>query len=716
MEDYKNKKNLVLDLLEDEGLPSVNAKDILKILEVPAEDYDMFYKIIDELQEEGLVVKTRRNKLILGKKVNLYVGLFESNSNGFGFVRIEGEEHDVFIPKRFMNGAMHKDKVICKVTKEKENGKKREGEIVKVLEKGKKKIVGTFQKNKSFGFVVADDKKYLKDVFIPKKYCKDAVSGHKVLVEITKAPEEGSKPEGKILEILGHINDPGVDILSIVYDLDIPTEFPDEVYKQVENIPSEVNVDECKDRVDMRDVQMVTIDGEDAKDLDDAIHIKKLENDNYELGVHIADVTHYVKEGTPLDKEALRRGTSVYLVDRVIPMLPHKLSNGICSLNAGVERLALSCTMEIDKNGEVKKHKLHKSLIKIDKRMSYTIVNDVLTNENSEYKKDNEEFIDMFKNMQELRDILLNKRIERGAIEFDFPEAKIKLNKLGKPIDIVKYERNSATSIIEEFMLVCNETVAEEYHWLNLPFVFRSHAEPDPEKMLKLKEFIQAFGYYLKGKSNHSKSIQKLLSRIDGTEEETIISRLTLRSMKQARYTPNNEGHFGLAAKYYCHFTSPIRRYPDLQIHRIIKHNIDNGFSEKYQEQLAEKMPEVCNMCSTNERTAEQAEREVNKLKKVEYMADKIGQEFDGVISSVTSWGIYVELPNTVEGMVSTNTLDDDYYVFDNVHLKYVGEKNGKEYGIGKKVKIKVKKANIEERTLDFEFVEIIEDELIDID
>ncbi len=713
MEKYIEKKKVILNLLNDENLPAVNAKELMNILEVPEEEQSVFFNLIEELIEEGMVVKTRRKKIMSAKKAGLYVGEFQSNSNGFGFIRVLDEENDIFIPRRFINGAMHKDKVLCKVTLEKNAGKKREGEVVKVLEKGKKKIVGTFEKSKSFGFVIPDDKKFFKDIFISKKNCSNAVSGHKVLVELTKTPDgsEKSKPEGKIIEILGHINDPGVDILSIVYDLDIPTEFPEAVYKQIEEIPSEVSIEEVKDRTDIRDVQMVTIDGEDAKDLDDAIHLQKLDNGNFVLGVHIADVTHYVKEGTPLDKEALLRGTSVYLVDRVIPMLPHKLSNGICSLNANVDRLALSCDMEIDNKGKVVKHKIYKSLIKVDKRMSYKVVNDVLTNPNSEYLEDNKDFIQMFKNMEQLRNILLNKRIDRGAIEFDFPEAKIKLDKKGKPVDIVKYERNIATSIIEEFMLLCNETVAEEYHWLNLPFVFRSHAEPDPDKMDKLKEFIQAFGYYLKGKSNHSKSIQNLVSKIDGTEEETIISRLTLRSMKQARYTPSNDGHFGLAASYYCHFTSPIRRYPDLQIHRIIKQNIDNGFSARYQAKLEEKMPEICKQCSDNERIAEQAEREVSKLKKVEFMSDKIGQVFDGVISSVTSWGIYVELSNTVEGMVSVNNLYDDYYVFDNVHLKFIGEKSNKEYGLGKKVKVKLVKANIEERTLDFTFVE--EDEYL---
>ena len=536
-----------------------------------------------------------------------------------------------------------------------------------------------------------------------------AVTGHKVVVEIIKQAEEGKKPEGKVTEIIGHINDPGVDILSIIKQFDLPTDFDDLVYKQIENIPSEVLEEEKIDRFDLRNIQTVTIDGEDAKDLDDAITIQKLENGHYKLGVHIADVTHYVKEGTPLDREALKRGTSVYLVDRVIPMLPHKLSNGICSLNQKEDRLALSCIMEIDKNGSICSHQIVETIINVDKRMSYNIINDILVNNDSHYLEENKEFLDMFKCMEELRNILLQKRIKRGAIEFDFEEAKIILDEDRKPIDIKLYERNVATSIIEEFMLAANETVAEHYYWLEFPFVYRSHEEPDIEKVEEMAEFISKFGYKLKGSNIHSKAFQRLLDKAKGTPEEMIISRVVLRSFKQARYTFRNEGHFGLAANYYCHFTSPIRRYPDLQIHRIIKENINGKLDEKRVNTLTKKLPDVCLKCSNRERVAEDAERETCLVKKIEYMEDKVGQIFEGVISSVTSWGIYVELPNTIEGMVSPKTIEDDYYYYDEKNMQYFGEKTGKRYSLGNVVKVKLIDTNIYERTMDFKFV--LEDE-----
>ena len=491
----------------------------------------------------------------------------------------------------------------------------------------------------------------------------------------------------------------------MVFPIDLPTDFEDIVYKQVENIPSEVLEEEKINRLDLRNIKTVTIDGEDAKDLDDAITIEKLDNGHYNLGVHIADVTHYVKEGTPLDREALKRGTSVYLVDRVIPMLPHKLSNGICSLNQKEDRLALSCIMGIDKNGNVVNHQIAETIINVDKRMSYTIVNDVLTNEDSCYLEDNKEFLNMFKTMEELRNILLQKRIKRGAIEFDFEEAKILLDENRKPIEIKLYDRNVATSIIEEFMLIANETVAEHYYWLELPFVYRSHEEPDIEKVEEMAEFISKFGYKLKGSNIHSKAFQKLLDKAKGTPEEMIISRVVLRSFKQARYTFRNEGHFGLAANYYCHFTSPIRRYPDLQIHRIIKENISGKLDEKRINTLSKKLPDVCLKCSTRERVADDAERETCLVKKVEFMEDKVGQIFEGVISSVTSWGIYVELPNTVEGMVSPKTIEDDYYYYDEKNMQYFGEKTGKRYCLGDVVKVKLVDTNLYERTIDFKFV-----------
>lgn len=703
------KKAKILGFVKSKEYKPMKINDIMMFMEVPVKDRDLFEQIVNELLVDGKLVLTQKGKIMLPESLNMVYGTYTSTSKGFGFVVVENDDlynkRDIFIHEKNTNGAMHKDKVLCQITEE-ETGKRPEGVIIKVLEKGFKHIVGTFEQSQSFGFVIPDEKKMYKDIFIPKKYTMGAVTGHKVVVEIIKQAEEGKKPEGKVTEIIGHINDPGVDILSIIKQFELPTDFDDLVYKQIENIPSEVLEEEKIDRLDLRNLQTVTIDGEDAKDLDDAITIQKLENGHYSLGVHIADVTHYVKEGTALDREAIKRGTSVYLVDRVIPMLPHKLSNGICSLNEKQDRLALSCIMEIDQNGTICNHQIVETLINVDKRMSYTIVNDVLTNENSPYLEDNKDFLNMFKTMEELRNILLQKRIKRGAIEFDFEEAKIILNEDRQPIEIKLYERNVATSIIEEFMLVANETVAEHYYWLELPFVYRSHEEPDLEKVEEMAEFISKFGYKLKGSNIHSKAFQKLLDKAKGTPEEMVVSRIVLRSFKQARYTFRNEGHFGLAAKYYCHFTSPIRRYPDLQIHRIIKENINGNLNEKRVNTLSKKLPDICLKCSNRERVAEDAERETCLVKKVEYMQDKIGQIFKGVISGITSWGIYVELPNTIEGMVSPKNIEDDYYYYDEKNMQYFGEKTGKRYSLGNVVTVKLLEANIYEKTLDFKFIE----------
>ena len=709
----EEKKEKIIGFVKSKEYKPMKINDIMMFMEVPTKDRDLFLEIINDIILDGKLVLTQKGKVMTPESLNMVYGTYTSTSRGFGFVIVENNDiynkKDIFINEKDANGAMHKDKVLCQIIEE-DTGKRPEGIIIKVLKKGYKHIVGTFEQSQGFGFVVPDEKRMYNDIFISKKNTLGAVTGHKVVVEITKQAENGKNPEGKITEILGHINDPGVDILSIIKQFDLPTDFDDLVYKQVENVPNEVLEEEKINRLDLRNIQTVTIDGEDAKDLDDAITIQKLDNGHYKLGVHIADVTHYVKESTPLDREALKRGTSVYLVDRVIPMLPHKLSNGICSLNQGEDRLALSCIMEIDKNGAVNNHQIVETLIKVDKRMSYTIVNDVLTNEQSTYLEENKEFLSMFKTMEELRNILLQKRIKRGAIEFDFEEAKIVLDENRKPIEIKLYERNVATSIIEEFMLVANETVAEHYFWLELPFVYRSHEEPDIEKVEEMAEFISKFGYKLKGSNIHSKAFQKLLEKAKSTPEEMIISRVVLRSFKQARYTFRNEGHFGLAANYYCHFTSPIRRYPDLQIHRIIKENINGKLDERRINTLSKKLPDVCLKCSNRERVADDAERETCLVKKVEYMEDKVGQIFEGVISSVTSWGIYVELPNTIEGMVSPKSIEDDYYYYDEKNMQYFGEKTGKKYSLGDVVKVKLMDTNLYERTIDFKFV--LEDEL----
>ena len=561
---------------------------------------------------------------------------------------------------------------------------------------------------KGFGFVTADDKKVAKDIFISRENTMGAVTGHKVVVEITDYGEDRRNPEGKIIEILGHINDPGVDILSVIRRYELPVEFPDEVYQEIENVELEINEKEMMGREDLRNVLTITIDGEDSKDLDDAVSLTKLDNGNYELGVHIADVSHYVQEHTALDKEAYERGTSVYLVDRVIPMLPHKLSNGICSLNPHEDRLALSCIMEIDHRGYVVNHRVVNSVIYSDYRMTYTAVRVILEDKTPELLEKYAEIVPMLEEMNELREILVAKRKKRGSVNFDLPESKIILDEQGKPIDIKPYDRNIATNLIEEFMLVCNETVAENFFWQEIPFVFRSHQEPDEEKTEKMEQFIRGFGYRVKKKDGeiHPREIQRVLAEAEGKPEERIITRMVLRSMMQARYTADNQGHFGLAAKYYCHFTSPIRRYPDLEIHRLIKLTLAGEMSGKREQSYRKKMPDIAQHCSKRERVAEDAERDTDALKKVEFMLDKIGETYEGIISGVTNWGIYVELANTVEGMVALNQLDDDYYEFDDRNMQVVGKRGGKMYRLGDAVQVTVAKVSKELGTIDFVFAE----------
>jgi ribonuclease R len=602
---------------------------------------------------------------------------------------------------------MHGDKVAIMINKE-QTGKRQEGMVVQILERGMKEVVGTFQKSKTYGFVVPDNQKFRQDIFIPMEHTKGAITGHKVVVKVTSYGDEDHKPEGKVIEIIGHMNDPGVDIMSVVKSYELPVEFPKEVFRVLDFTPDEINPNEINNRRDIRDLQTVTIDGEDAKDLDDAISLTK-EGDIYRLGVHIADVTHYVKEGAALDKEALKRGTSVYLVDRVIPMLPHKLSNGICSLNPGLDRLALSCFMNIDTKGNVIGHEILETVIRSNRRMTYTNVSKIVEEQDEEVIKEYEDLVPMFTLMLELSEVLKKRRHARGAINFDFPESKIIVDHNGKPVEIRAYERNKATKIIEEFMLIANETVAEDFFWQELPFVYRTHDNPDEEKIRALSIFIHNFGYSIKVGNDeiHPKELQKLLNKIEDTPEEALISRLTLRSMKQAKYTVANTGHFGLSAKYYTHFTSPIRRYPDLQIHRIIKENIRGAINEARKDHYNKILFEVANHSSKTERRADEAEREVEKMKKVEYMMDHIGESFEGVISGITTWGIYVELPNTVEGMVRVSDMKDDYYVYDEERYQMVGEHTKKTYKLGQTVKVQVENADKLLRTIDFAFMEV---------
>lgn len=705
------RKRTVLAFIESKEYRPMKFKEMANFLQVPKGEREDLREILELLVSEG---KIRIN--VKGKfkplSAEFKVGIFSGTIRGFGFVRMEGEEEDIFIPEDSIHSALNGDKVEVEIVKEK-TGRKREGVIRKILERANEEIVGTFTKSKNFGFVIADNQKFGRDIYIPKEYIKGAVSGHKVVVKLTSYGSNKEKPEGKIVEILGHINDPGVDIMSIIKAYGLPMEFPNDVMKEIEKIPDEVDSKEFAGRMDIRDWQMVTIDGEDAKDLDDAITITK-KGDLYELGVHIADVSHYVTEHSALDKEALKRGTSVYLVDRVIPMLPHKLSNGICSLNEGVDRLALSCIMEIDKKGVVVGHKIAETVVKVTRRMSYTSVKKILEEKDEEECKEYEQLIPMFELMQELAQILREKRRKRGSIDFDFPESKILLDEKGKPIEIKPYERNTATKIIEDFMLLANETIAEDFFWQEAPFLYRTHENPDEEKIKKLGIFIHNFGYFLHmGQDEiHPKELQKLLDKIEGTPEEAMISRLTLRSMKQAKYTTECSGHFGLSTKYYCHFTSPIRRYPDLQIHRIIKENLRGGLTEKRRIHYDKILPEAAIKSSTLERRADEVEREVEKMKKAEYMQQFIGQQFEGVISGITAWGMYVELPNTVEGMVRITSMWDDYYYYDEEQYLLIGEETNKQYKLGQKVTVTVKNVDKLVHTIDFELSDLIFDDI----
>ncbi len=700
----EDKKVMLEEFFTSKEYKPMKFKELAGLLQVPRGSKNELKLILDRLQTAGTIIVDPQGRYrVPGDDIK--VGTFSGTQRGFGFVVMEGEEEDIFIPGEATKGALHGDRVAVMI-KEEQTGRRKEGVIVNILERGRSELVGTFEKSKNFGFVIPDNQKFGKDIFIPKEFTKGAVSGHKVVVRITNYGDEAQNPEGKVLEILGHVNDPGVDIMSVIKAYDIPVDFPEEVMRSLNHVPEEIDQKETANRLDIRELTTVTIDGEDAKDLDDAITLSK-EGDIYHLGVHIADVSHYVREGTPLDKEALKRGTSVYLVDRVIPMLPHKLSNGICSLNPGVDRLSLSCFMDIDAKGNVIGHKIAETVMRSDRRMTYTNVAKIVDGTDEEVMKEYEEYVPFFRLMQELAEILRERRHKRGSINFDFPESKIIVDKKGKPLEIKPYERNKATKIIEEFMLIANETVAEDFFWQEIPFVYRTHDNPDEDKIRKLAIFINNFGYSIKiGQEEiHPKELQKLLIKVEDTPEEALISRLTLRSMKQAKYTVANTGHFGLSAKYYCHFTSPIRRYPDLQIHRIIKENLNGKLGENRIQHYGKILFEVANHSSKTERRADESEREVEKLKKVEYMMDHIGETFEGVISGVTAWGMYVELPNTIEGMIRVADMQDDYYIYDEERYQMIGEHTKKIYKLGQTVQVEVAGADKILRTIDFALV-----------
>ena len=709
----QERKKAIYGLICDELYVPMKAKEIAAVLNVPKSDRRDLTEVLDALVAEGKVEVSSKGKYMKSEGKFL-TGVFTAHPREFGFVTVEGEDEDIFIPESQVNGAFHGDTVQVALTRAEGHGRRREGQITKILIRGVSRIVCTYEKSKTFGFAVPDNPRFGQDIFIPQERSKGAVSGHKVVVELTDFGGNGKKPEGKVVEILGHVNDPGTDILSIVRGYDLPTEFPEKIMNQVERVAGEVSTADMAGRMDLRDWQTVTIDGEDAKDLDDAITLTK-EGDVYRLGVHIADVTNYVQERSALDVEALKRGTSVYLVDRVIPMLPHALSNGICSLNAGENRLALSCIMTVDAKGNVIDHVIAETVIKVDRRMSYTSVKKILEDHDEAEIREYEELVPMFELMLHVSDLLRANRRKRGSIDFDFDESKIKIGSDGNVVSIGVYERRRSNEIIEDFMLAANETIAEDYFWQDIPFEYRVHETPDADRVEQLSLLISNFGMYFKAsKENiHPKEFQKLLDRIKGEPYENLVSRMALRTMKQAKYSTECTGHFGLSCKYYCHFTSPIRRYPDLQIHRIIKENIHGKLDSKRIEHYSMILDRVADDNSRKERRAEEAERDVEKLKKVEYMSAHIGEVYDGFVSGVTNRGMFVELPNTVEGFVNVADMRDDYYYFSQEDYAMIGEETGNQYAIGDPIQIRVKNTDKMTKSIDFSIVYKGEDKFV---
>ncbi|MFC3210377.1 ribonuclease R [Planomicrobium okeanokoites] len=673
-----------------------------------ADEFKELVKTLVKLEEKGLLVRSRANRYGVPERMNLMSGKFIGHPRGFGFVAYdEAGQDDIFIPPTEVNGAINGDRVMVRIS-ESSGGDRREGAIIRILERGTTQVVGTFQDNRGFGFVISDDKKMNMDIFIAKDDTLGAIDGHKVVVEITGWPEGRKSATGMVKQILGHKNDPGVDILSIIHKHGIEVEFPPAVLDEANAVPDEIDPEDINDRRDLRNEQIVTIDGADAKDLDDAVQVVKMDDGTYKLGVHIADVSHYITEGSEMDREAYDRATSVYLTDRVIPMIPHRLSNGICSLNPQVDRLTLSCEMIFNDQGEVISHEIFQSVIRTSARMTYTDVYEILEQDNQELKEKYSELVPMFELMKELASILRDKRMRRGAIDFDFKESKVLVDEDGNPTDVVVRERTVAERLIEEFMLAANETVAEHFHHMEVPSLYRIHEDPKPEKLQRFFEFVTNFGIVVKGTGNeiHPRALQEIVESIEGTPEEPVISTMLLRSMQQAKYSAESLGHFGLSTEFYTHFTSPIRRYPDLIIHRLIRtYLIEKDLSKSTLMHWEANMDDIATHTSERERRAVEAERDTDALKKTQFMADKIGEEFTGIVSSVTNFGLFIELPNTIEGLVHVSNMTDDFYRFDDRQMMMIGERSNRQFRIGDEVEIKVIGVKPEESAIDFEIV-----------
>lgn len=703
------KQELILNFMKDENYTPMKAKEMAMILGVPKKEYNQFLDIIRYLEENYKIVKNRKNRYrLIGE--NFVEGIYRKNQRGFGFVKIDDREDEIYIAKEDSLNALNGDRVLIEITEEQNKVKRAEGKIKKIIKHEKETVVGTFQESRNFGFVVPDDKAFGTDIFISKGKFLNAKNNQKVVVKITKYPQKGKNAEGEIIEVLGSIDEAGVDMLSIIKEYDLPAEFPENVIEEAKKYGDKIDAKDIQNRIDCRQDIIFTIDGEDAKDLDDAVRVIKLKNGNYRLDVHIADVSYYVREGSLLDKEAQIRGTSVYMLSRVIPMLPKELSNGICSLNAGQDRFTLSCSMEINNKGEVVSAEVYKGIINVTERMNYHDVQKILDKSDEEVLKKYEKYIGNFELMAELAEILKKKRLEQGYLNLDIPESKIDLDENGKVISIGKYETSFSNEIIEQFMLSANETIAEKFYWLEAPFIYRVHEDPDIEKVKELNKFLYNFGLKIRivNEKIYPKEVSKILEEIKGKEEEKVVSTLILRTLKIARYEAENKGHFGIASKYYCHFTSPIRRYPDLFIHRIISKYLEENYvvSDKFIEDFKQKAIDRARMSSEREKVATKAERDSEDMKKAEFMQDKIGKEYEGIVSSVTQFGIFVELENTVEGLIRFENLGNEYFIYDEDRKRLIGENSNKVYKIGDKVKIRVISANKLLRQIDFEIVE----------
>lgn len=702
-----NFKEKILEFMKGEAYKPLTFQELLQVFEIEGKMKKELLMALNELEDEGKIIFTRSQRYGLPEKMNLIRGTLEGHQKGYAFLRPDDKNlKDIFISPVDMNGAMHGDRVIVRPMKVLEDVKSPEGKVIRIIERANQFVIGTFQKSRHFGFVVPDDKRIAFDIFVPREEFNNAEANNKVSVKITEWPDQRKNPEGKIVEVIGDIDDTKTHIEAVLLAKKVRQIFPEDVIKEAKRV-SEAGIHELelKGRKDLRDLPIITIDGSDAKDLDDAVYAEKISANQYKLGVHIADVTHYVKEDRKLDKEALKRATSIYIPDRVIPMLPKELSNGVCSLNPGEDKLTLSVEMIINNEGKVIDYTIFESLLNNRYRMTYDDVTEILENSDEKLTEKYKEIVPMLKTMEELSLLLRKKRDLRGAIDFEFPETKIITDDTGKAIDVTKYERKISNKIIEEFMLVCNETVAEHYYWLNMPFVYRIHEDPDEEKMYEFSKFIHNLGYTLKGYGIHPRELQQLLIKIKNTKEESLINNMMLRSLKKAIYSPDASGHFGLAAKYYCHFTSPIRRYPDLQIHRIIKGQLKGKYSESDLNKLFERTAMVAEHSSKMERIADEVERDTDKIKIAEYMSDKINEEYEGVVSGVTSFGIFVELENTVEGLVHISNMVDDYYVYDNEKKELFGQGSNKIFKIGDSVKIKVTNVNIGKAEIDFALI-----------